>query len=84
MIHDLGRGLRPRRAEAFHEAYLTHTTTSPNYQILASLDLARRQVDLEGYGLVRAGHRGQLALRRKRSRATRCSAGTSASSTPAT
>ena len=40
------------RVAEFHEAFLTHTTTSPNYQILASLDLARRQVDLEGYGLV--------------------------------
>lgn len=33
----------------FHESYLMHTTTSPNYQIVGSLDLARRQVDFEGY-----------------------------------
>ena len=37
---------------SFREAYMTHTSTSPNYQILASLDLGRRQVELEGYELV--------------------------------
>ncbi|MFD9903040.1 aminotransferase class I/II-fold pyridoxal phosphate-dependent enzyme [Streptomyces sp. NPDC059063] len=42
-----------RRAEgAFHEAYMTHTSTSPNYQVLASLDVGRRQVELEGFELV--------------------------------
>ena len=38
--------------EAFHEAYFTHTSTSPNLQIIASLDVARRQMELEGYELV--------------------------------
>jgi arginine decarboxylase len=38
--------------ESFHEAYMTHTSTSPNYQILASLDIGRRQAALEGYELV--------------------------------
>ena len=38
--------------ESFAEAYMTHTSTSPNYQILTSLDLGRRQVELEGYDLV--------------------------------
>jgi hypothetical protein len=33
----------------FHEAYYTHTSTSPNYQILASLDVGRRQMELEGF-----------------------------------
>ena len=36
---------------AFHEAFFTHTSTSPNLQILASLDCARRQMELEGYEL---------------------------------
>ena len=36
----------------FKDAYMTHTSTSPNYQILASLDIGRRQVELEGYELV--------------------------------
>src|SRR5437764_246052 len=35
----------------FEEAYLAHTSTSPNLQLIASLDVARRQMELEGYGL---------------------------------
>ena len=30
----------------------THASTSPNQQLIASLDVARRQMELEGYGLV--------------------------------
>lgn len=41
-----------KTAAAFNEAFQVHTSTSPNYQIIASLDLARRQVDLEGYGML--------------------------------
>jgi arginine decarboxylase len=52
MIHvhdqDFEHGVR----SVFNEAYMTHTSTSPNYQILASLDMGRRQVELEGYELV--------------------------------
>ena len=33
----------------FQEAFLAHTSTSPNLQLIASLDLARRQMELEGY-----------------------------------
>lgn len=36
----------------FHEAVFTHSTTSPNQQLIASIDVARRQMELEGYGLV--------------------------------
>jgi arginine decarboxylase len=55
-----------RDAEAeFHEAFNTHTSTSPNYQVLASLDLARRQVDLEGYGLVERAYGVAFVLRRR-------------------
>ena len=32
---------------AFKEAFYTHTSTSPNYQILASLDVGRSQMQLE-------------------------------------
>jgi arginine decarboxylase len=46
--------------EVFHEAYMTHTSTSPNYQILASLDVGRRQVELEGSEMV--GESIELAL----------------------
>jgi arginine decarboxylase len=45
---------------AFKEAYFTHTSTSPNLQIIASLDVARRQMELEGYELVQ--HALQLAI----------------------
>ena len=38
--------------------YFTHTSTSPNQQIIASLDVARRQMELEGY---ETGHAGDPA-----------------------
>ena len=53
MIHVFDQDFEQKAHEAFHEAYMTHTSTSPNYQILASLDVGRRQVELEGYELVR-------------------------------
>jgi arginine decarboxylase len=49
---------------AFKEAFFTHTSTSPNLQIIASLDVARRQMELEGYELV--GRAMQLALEARR------------------
>ena len=36
----------------FKEAVFTHASTSPNQQLIASLDVARRQMELEGFGLV--------------------------------
>ncbi len=38
--------------QQFKEAVFTHASTSPNLQIIASLDVARRQMELEGYDLV--------------------------------
>jgi arginine decarboxylase len=35
----------------FQEAFLAHTSTSPNLQLIASLDIARRQMELEGYAM---------------------------------
>ncbi|MCA4135336.1 aminotransferase class I/II-fold pyridoxal phosphate-dependent enzyme [Arthrobacter sp. M4] len=52
MIHVFDQDFAERNRESFREAYMTHTSTSPNYQILASLDVGRRQVELEGFGLV--------------------------------
>ncbi len=52
MIHVFDQDFEQKVAEPFHEAYMAHTSTSPNYQILASLDLGRRQVALEGFELV--------------------------------
>ena len=48
----------------FEEAYMTHTSTSPNYQILASLDVARRQVELEGYERVQSAIEKAVCIRR--------------------
>jgi arginine decarboxylase len=52
MIHVHDQDFAQKVEESFHEAYMTHTSTSPNYQILASLDIGRRQAALEGYELV--------------------------------
>ncbi len=52
MIHVYDQDWVRDAQEPFREAFMTHTSTSPNYQILASLDLGRRQVELEGYQLV--------------------------------
>ncbi len=49
--------------ESFHEAFFTHTSTSPNLQIIASLDVARRQMELEGYELVTRAIQLSLELR---------------------
>jgi arginine decarboxylase len=38
--------------QQFKEAVFTHASTSPNQQLIASLDISRRQMELEGYGLV--------------------------------
>ncbi|MFN4143867.1 decarboxylase [Aestuariivirga sp.] len=42
----------PKVESQFHEAVFTHASTSPNQQLIAGLDVARRQMELEGYGLV--------------------------------
>ena len=52
MIHVHDQDFAEKVEASFHEAYMTHTSTSPNYQILASLDLGRRQASLEGFELV--------------------------------
>jgi len=52
MIHVWDQDFSQKVEDTFHEAYMTHTSTSPNYQILASLDLGRRQAVLEGFELV--------------------------------
>src|SRR5262249_45631661 len=47
----------------FKEAVFTHASTSPNQQLIASLDVARRQMELEGYGLVSNAIEIALAIR---------------------
>lgn len=48
----------------FEEAFFAHTSTSPNLQLIASLDLARRQMELEGYALTMRMTDLALKLRR--------------------
>lgn len=63
MIHIRDDEFERAAADAFHEAYMTHTSTSPNYQILASLDVGRRQMELEGYELVQEQVELAMSLR---------------------
>lgn len=63
MIHVFDQDFEQKVAEPFHEAYMAHTSTSPNYQILASLDLGRRQVALEGFELVAQQIENAMQLR---------------------
>jgi arginine decarboxylase len=50
---------------AFEEAFFTHTSTSPNLQIIASLDVARRQMELEGYELTMRAAEIAFRIRRE-------------------
>jgi arginine decarboxylase len=50
---------------AFREAVFIHASTSPNAQIIASLDIARRQMELEGYELVMRAIEIALVIRRE-------------------
>jgi arginine decarboxylase len=63
MIHVWDQDFSQKVEETFHEAYMTHTSTSPNYQILASLDLGRRQAALEGFELVTKQIESAMRLR---------------------
>ncbi|KIC38501.1 ornithine decarboxylase [Ruegeria sp. ANG-R] len=64
MIHVNDQQFKGAVEEAFHEAYMTHTSTSPNYQIIASLDVGRRQVEIEGYEFVQRQVESAMAIRR--------------------
>ena len=64
MIHVRDQDFKGEVAQAFHEAYMTHTSTSPNYQIIASLDVGRRQVELEGFELVQKQVETAMAMRK--------------------
>ncbi|MBL0921857.1 MAG: aminotransferase class I/II-fold pyridoxal phosphate-dependent enzyme [Phycisphaerales bacterium] len=64
MIHVFDQDFDSKARDAFDDAFMTHTSTSPNYQILASLDVGRRQVELEGYELVQRSIGLAMSLRR--------------------
>ncbi|MEZ6243262.1 MAG: aminotransferase class I/II-fold pyridoxal phosphate-dependent enzyme [Phycisphaerales bacterium] len=63
MIHVFDEDFGQKASGSFHEAYMTHTSTSPNYQVVASLDVGRRQVELEGHELVEQTIGLAMALR---------------------
>ncbi|MCB9251174.1 MAG: aminotransferase class I/II-fold pyridoxal phosphate-dependent enzyme [Flavobacteriales bacterium] len=65
MIHIWDEDFRKKSENTFLEAYMTHTSTSPNYQMLASLDVGRRQVQLEGYEMVEKSIEMAMVLRAK-------------------
>jgi arginine decarboxylase len=64
MIHVYDQDFKGEVEQAFREAYMTHTSTSPNYQIIASLDVGRRQVELEGYEFVQKQIEAAMAMRK--------------------
>ncbi|SLN51222.1 Lysine decarboxylase, inducible [Roseivivax jejudonensis] len=64
MIHVNDQDFKGEVEQSFHEAYMTHTSTSPNYQIIASLDVGRRQVELEGFEFVQRQIEAAMAMRR--------------------
>ncbi len=65
MIHVRDEDFEQQVRDAFEEAYMTHTSTSPNYPILASLDMGRCQVELEGYALVQDSLEIAMTLRER-------------------
>jgi arginine decarboxylase len=65
MIHIWDEDFKRYAENNFHEAYMTHTSTSPNYQILASLDIARRQAEFEGCELVQRSLELAMTIREK-------------------
>ena len=64
MIHVNDQDFKGEVEQSFHEAYMTHTSTSPNYQIIASLDVGRRQVELEGFEFVQHQIEAAMSIRR--------------------
>ncbi len=65
MIHIYDEEFEKKTDGNFHEAYMTHTSTSANYQILASLDVGRRQVMFEGFELVEKSIEMAMLIRAK-------------------
>jgi len=63
MIHIYDEDFNRKSESTFWEAYMTHTSTSPNYQMLASLDVGRRQVQFEGFELVEKSVELAMTLR---------------------
>ncbi len=56
MIHIHDEDYMREVSTPMNDAYHCHTSTSPNYQILASLDIGRRQMQFEGYELIQKAY----------------------------
>jgi arginine decarboxylase len=65
MVHIHDQDFRKKAESSFWEAYMTHTSTSANYQILASLDIGRRQAVFEGFEMVEKSVEMAMVLRAK-------------------
>ncbi len=64
MIHVYDQDFHGEVEQVFGEAFMTHTSTSPNYQLIASLDVGRRQVELEGFEFVQKQVNAAMVMRR--------------------
>ena len=64
MIHVHDQDFKGEVEQVFGEAFMTHTSTSPNYQLIASLDVGRRQVELEGFEFVQKQVNAAMVMRR--------------------
>jgi arginine/lysine/ornithine decarboxylase len=64
MIHIHDQDFKGEVEQVFDEAFMTHTSTSPNYQLIASLDVGRRQVELEGFEFVQKQVNAAMVMRR--------------------
>lgn len=51
-------------SDEFHTSYNMHTSTSPSYLILASMDIGRRQAQFEGYGLIKEALENAFLIRK--------------------
>ncbi|WP_338866845.1 aminotransferase class I/II-fold pyridoxal phosphate-dependent enzyme [Myxococcus stipitatus] len=65
MLHVWDEDFERRAIAPLTEAYFTHITTSPNHQLVASLDLARRQMDLEGFAMVKEAYQLSMRMRER-------------------
>lgn len=65
MIHVRNAANRNLDAARFNEAFMMHTSTSPNYGVIASCDVASKMMEGEaGYSLVQEMHDEAIAFRR--------------------
>jgi arginine decarboxylase len=65
MIHIRDELFERETGAAFTEAFFAHTSTSPNHQLVASLDIARKQMEMEGFALVKDAYQQALRMRER-------------------